>query len=159
MRSENAAPEFEVYRRGSATTPPPADTPLVTIEKQGAIVLNKPAYVALSYAQAIELLYDPAKQVIGLRAVPMTQAGAFWVVQRRGGAAFGPQRLIEEWAIYTAAFLEQHGIAPAKRQQFATGMTADILTISLRPEPARRIAVTPRAAHLPAPPRLPRTRR
>lgn len=123
----------------------PADVPLVWIDKQGAIILNKSAYVSLSYAEAIELRYDSAKQTLGLRAVPMTQAGAFWVVQRRDGTAFGAQRYVEEWAIYAAAFLERHRIAPRKGRQFTTGMTADILTINLQGEPARRGAQSPAA--------------
>ena len=120
----------------------PDDAPLVTITKRGAIILNRPAYVALSYAQGIELLYDAQRRVLGLRAVPMTQAGAYWVVQRRDGAAFGPQRHIEAWAIHAAAFLERFGIAPATRGTFPTAMSADILTVHLRPKRARHIPAT-----------------
>ncbi len=76
IEPEDVRPEFEVYCRERVTAPA-ADVSLVTIDKQGAIILNAAAFVALSYAKAVELLYDPAKQVIGMRTVPMTQAGAF----------------------------------------------------------------------------------
>lgn len=58
--------EFEIFRRDLAGS---RIEPLVTIQRRGMISLNAAAYQALGSPVAVELLFNAAKRVVGLRAV------------------------------------------------------------------------------------------
>jgi hypothetical protein len=59
-------PSFQVFdKRGS----PVAKEATVTLLKGGPIALNRPAVEALGEPPAIELLFDPDEQIIGIRGV------------------------------------------------------------------------------------------
>jgi len=59
-------PQFEVFRKRMA---PLVKQPYVTIQHRGTMSFNKAAHHALGSPEAIELLFDPNEQIIGVRAV------------------------------------------------------------------------------------------
>lgn len=66
--------DFEVFSRDLA---PLNSQPLVTVQKRGAISLNRAAHVALRSAVAVELLFDREQRIIGLRPVAPRAAHAY----------------------------------------------------------------------------------
>ena len=78
-------PNFESFHKGLV---PRRSTPFVTLQKRGAISLNRAAHEALGEPKAVELLYDRSAQIIGLRPVDVTAENAYAV--RPATTAAGP---------------------------------------------------------------------
>lgn len=57
---------FETFKRQRV---PLSHTPEVTIQRKGIISINRPAYEALGEPEAVELLYDRERRLVGLRKV------------------------------------------------------------------------------------------
>jgi hypothetical protein len=57
---------FEVFKKRGT---PVIKEPTVTVQKNGSIALNRPAYGALGEPTAIELLFDREERIIGMRGV------------------------------------------------------------------------------------------
>jgi hypothetical protein len=81
-------PDFEVFTRRMI---PLVKQPTVMLQKRGTMSFNKAAHVAMGSPEAVELLYDRAQKVIGIRPVapelehayPMRpQAKGRWAVHR-----------------------------------------------------------------------------
>ena len=78
-------PNFESFHKGLV---PQRSQPLVTLQKRGAISLNRAAYQALGEPKAVELLYDRDASIIGLRPADITIENAYAV--RPATTAAGP---------------------------------------------------------------------
>jgi hypothetical protein len=67
-------PNFESF---SKRLVPTKATPLVTIQKRGAMSLNRAAYHAIESPKAVELLYDRVHSIIGLRPIEIDADNAY----------------------------------------------------------------------------------
>lgn len=65
---------FEVFQKSSA---PLARVPSVTIQKRGLISMNRSAHALIGSPDAVELLYDPERKLIGLRPSVETDPNAY----------------------------------------------------------------------------------
>lgn len=65
---------FEVYQKGSA---PVATVPSVTIQKRGLISLNRAAHAMIGSPNAVELLWDPDRRVVGIRPADENNPNAY----------------------------------------------------------------------------------
>ncbi len=59
-------PPFERFSRDMLTL---KNDPQLTIHRRGTISLNKSAYLALGSPDSVELLYDSAEHIVGLRPI------------------------------------------------------------------------------------------
>lgn len=78
---------FEVYQKGSAPLP---TVPTVTVQKRGLISLNRAAHGLIGDAEAVELLWDPERRVIGLRPATLANQNAYPVRVQNVGSNKGP---------------------------------------------------------------------
>lgn len=78
---------FEVYAKGSA---PIATVPSLTIQKRGLISVNRAAFALLDQPEAVELMWDKDRQVIGLRSVPIDSTNAYPVRPQASNSTKGP---------------------------------------------------------------------
>lgn len=65
---------FEVFEKGSA---PRSNVPTVTIQRRGLISLNQPAHALIGSPDAVELLWDADRRIIGLRPTASTSPNAY----------------------------------------------------------------------------------
>ena len=78
---------FEVYEKGSA---PVATVPSVTIQKRGLISINRAAYALMKEPEAVELMWDRERKLVGLRPVPIEAANAYPVRPQSADSQRGP---------------------------------------------------------------------
>jgi hypothetical protein len=73
--------------------------PAITIQKKGAISLNRAAYAALGSPEAAELLFDPEERQVGIRKAdpsaahampvrPLGERGSSWLISGRSFAIY-----------------------------------------------------------------------
>lgn len=65
---------FEVFKKSSAPVP---SVPSVTIQKRGLISLNRAAFELIRTPEAVELLWDAERQVIGMRPTTLENPDAY----------------------------------------------------------------------------------
>lgn len=65
---------FEVFEKKSA---PLAKVPSVTIQRRGLISLNRAAYALIDNPEAVVLLWDQERRVIGLKPAPIEDQNAY----------------------------------------------------------------------------------
>jgi hypothetical protein len=65
---------FEVFKKSSAPVP---SVPSVTIQKRGLISLNRAAYELIHTPEAVELLWDAERRVIGMRPATLENPDAY----------------------------------------------------------------------------------
>jgi hypothetical protein len=78
---------FVVYEKGSA---PVATVPAVTVQKKGLIALNRAAYALIGDPEAVELLWDADRKVIGLRPSEVTNPNAYPARPQSANPTKGP---------------------------------------------------------------------
>jgi hypothetical protein len=78
---------FVVYEKGSA---PVATVPAVTVQKGGLIALNRAAYALIGDPEAVELLWDADRKVIGLRPSELTNPNAYPARPQSANSTKGP---------------------------------------------------------------------
>src|SRR5690242_18790924 len=78
---------FEVFQKNSAPIP---TVPAATIQKRGLISLNRAAYDLLDRPQAVELLWDAERRVIGLRPAAVDNTNAYPVRAQSNSPDRGP---------------------------------------------------------------------
>jgi hypothetical protein len=114
---------FERYDRRSA---PIRTSPSVAIQRRGPMSLNLAAYEILGKPEAVELLFDRERQLIGLRNVSPQEPYAFPVrPQGRKG------RRPSNYVISTQAFTKHYGIDTSVARRFPVEMHDDILAVEL----------------------------
>jgi hypothetical protein len=122
--------------------------PQLTIQTRGTLTLNAAAYAALGEPRAVELLYDRAQRVLGLRPVPPDVAHAM-AVRSPSTTAGGP------YVVSAMAFLRHYGIDTSEARRWIVHIEDGIARIDLASAPQR----VGKSAHPPAPSRRPRPRR
>lgn len=71
--------------------------PYITLHKRGTISLNRSAYLALDSADAVELLYDRERSIVGLRPIDARAENSYHV-RSTSRSSDGP------WVISAMAF-------------------------------------------------------
>jgi hypothetical protein len=96
----------------------------VTIQKRGTISMNRAAYVALDSPDTVELLYDLADRVVGLRAVDHLVEHAYPV---RSVGADGSSYLIAG-----TAFTKYYGIDTEVSRRWPAELQDGVLCVDLK---------------------------
>jgi hypothetical protein len=78
---------FEVFKKGSAPVP---KVPAVTVQRRGLISLNRAAYDLIGAPEAVELLWDAERSLIGIRATELTNPNAYPARQQTAKSGRGP---------------------------------------------------------------------
>ncbi|NJC15644.1 hypothetical protein F4558_005470 [Micromonospora profundi] len=115
---------FQVFTRRMV---PLVKQPAVTIQKRGNMSVNRAAFVALGEPQAVELLYDPAENIVGFRAVPTDTEHAY-PMRPQGQKEDGP------YIVAGMAFTKYYGIDTTISRRWPATMQDDVLCIDLKQE-------------------------
>jgi hypothetical protein len=78
---------FKVFEKGSA---PIQTVPSVTIQKRGLISMNRAAHALLHEAEAVELMWDADRKVIGLNPTDPGNVNAYPVRPQVADSTKGP---------------------------------------------------------------------
>jgi hypothetical protein len=113
-----------------------SDQPTATITMPGYISLNRAAHIALGEPVAVELLFDRAEHIMGLRPVPVETPHAF-PVRPQGGKRGGPV------IVSAQAFTRHYGIRQAVSRRWSAYVDDGVLCIDLKQ--AGRVVTSNRA--------------
>lgn len=105
---------------------PLANDPTVTIQKRGNISLNKAAQVALGEPAAVELLYDSAAKIVGMRGVDASVQHAYPLRPQKEG--IGP------YIVAGMAFTRYYDIDTTEARRWTAVVEDGILCINLNDE-------------------------
>lgn len=112
---------FEIFTKRMV---PLKRAPSITIQKRGAISINKSAYLALGEPDAVELMYDRAEHRVGLRAVSAALEHAY-PVRQSGAGDNGP------FVISAVAFTHFYDIDTSRSLRWEAQLIDDVLYINL----------------------------
>ncbi|PLC10771.1 hypothetical protein AUQ48_17135 [Kocuria flava] len=115
---------FEVFDKRMT---PLAKAPSVTIQKRGVISLNKAAHNLVDNAETVELLYDPDRKVMALRATDDSSPHAYAV---RSGSKRGPGQAI----VSATAFTAHYGIDTTTTRRWKPFVEDGMLCVDLTTE-------------------------
>ncbi|PZS13022.1 MAG: hypothetical protein DLM57_17740 [Pseudonocardiales bacterium] len=110
-------PNFETFSRQLL---PLKSDPYVTLLKRGTIALNRSAFAALDEPDAVELLYDRERDIVGLRPIDPKADHANYV-RRSSPSPSGP------WLISAMAFTKFYDIDTSVSRRWAAHLDAGIL--------------------------------
>lgn len=110
-------PNFESFSR--RMVPLKAD-PHVTIQKRGTISLNRSAFAALDSPDAVELLYDRERSIVGLRPIDPKAENAYHV-RRSAPSPSGP------WVVSAMAFTKFYDIDTSLSMRWPAYLDDDVL--------------------------------
>lgn len=120
---------FEVFQKSSA---PLAKVPSVTIQRRGLISLNRSAWALIDNTEFVELLYDPAARVIGLRPALATSPNAYPVRPQASNSTKGPVLIAGQM------FTKYYGIDTEQAVRYLDPKVEDgILCVDLKAEGQR----------------------
>lgn len=111
---------FEVFDKRTAKS---SKVAYVTIQRRGLVSLNEAAFQGLHGAEAVELLYNRAERVIGLRAVDPKAPHAFPV--RRQGVG-------HNYLVAGQAFSTYYGIDTTTARRYLAQFRNGMLLIDLK---------------------------
>lgn len=114
-------PNFESFSRRML---PLKVEPFVTIQKRGTISLNRSAFAALGAPDAVELLYDRQRGIVGLRAIDPRAENAYQV-RRTSSSASGP------WVISAMAFTKFYDIDTSCSRRWVAFLDDGVLCADL----------------------------
>ena len=118
-------PQFETFTKHLIRL---QHEPQVTIQRRGALSLNRPAYLALGSPDAVELLYDADARIVGLRAVDSGVEHAYAVRPATSGAN-------GRCAISAMAFTKFYGIDTSRSLRWPAYLDDGVLCVDLTGEP------------------------
>ena len=126
---------WEEFSRKSA---PIGAKPYVTLQRRGAISINRAAYEVLGKPVAVKLLYDRSDHMVGLRPTEPGVEGSYPVRTQASS----------NWLIAGTAFTAHYGIDTSVARRYEAEMIDDVLAVDLKRE---GVEVTgPRAKQLAA---------
>ncbi|UQX89410.1 hypothetical protein M6D93_05240 [Jatrophihabitans telluris] len=125
---------FEIFTKRMV---PLKRAPCITIQKRGAISINKSAFLALGEPDAVELMYDRAEHRVGLRAADPRLDHAY-PVRQSGGGDNGP------FVISAVAFTHFYDIDTSQSLRWEALLIDDVLYIDLD---SKATPVTSNRAH------------
>jgi hypothetical protein len=111
---------FEVFDKRSAAA---TRSPMVTIQRGGSFSLNEAAKELVGSPEAVELLYDREKKLIGFRPVAPTSPRAF-PVRPQGKNA-------KTYMVAGKAFSNHYGLDTARARRYAVEMSDGVLVLDL----------------------------
>jgi hypothetical protein len=114
---------FEVFDKRTVLAPA---EPLVTIQKRGFISLNHAAFRALGEPKAVELLYDQAKKVVGLRTAGPGIPTAYPVRPNTKGTSY---------IVSGMAFTKHYGIDTTVARRWPAQMKSSVLCVDIGKRP------------------------
>jgi hypothetical protein len=112
-------PPFEVFMR--RVSPVPRDAAL-TIYPGGVFSINRAACTALGEPEAVELLFDRAEQLIGLRGVAARVPHAYPLRTQSSSSSV---------LVSGRAFTRHYGISTDVARRYPARMVADVLAVDL----------------------------
>lgn len=112
-------PNFETFKKGAS---PREKRSFVTLQRTGPVSLNLAAYEALGRPEAIELLFDPAERIVGLRPSGRDNRNAY-PVRPVGRATF---------VVAGRAFMKYYGIEVKQGRRFPARILDGVLAFELR---------------------------
>jgi hypothetical protein len=118
-RGEPEMPNFETFDRSVL---PFAGEPHVTIQRRGTLTLNAAAWAALGSPAAVELLYDAAAGLLGLRPAASDLPHVAFV-RRSTRSAAGP------WVVSAMAFVHHYGIDTSSARRWAARLVDGVLCV------------------------------
>lgn len=121
---------FTVYQKGSA---PVATVPTLTIQKRGLLSVNRAAYEMMGQPDAVELLWDADRRVIGLRGAPVDGPNSYPVRAQSANSSKGP--LLIAGSLFTR-YIE---LDTTEAKRWVPEMEGDVLCVDLN-KPHQRAA-------------------
>ncbi|WP_454853910.1 hypothetical protein [Promicromonospora soli] len=128
---------FEVFEKTSA---PLAKVPTVTIQTRGLISLNRSAHALLDKAEAVELLWDAERKMVGLRTADVSSPNAYPVRPQNQKSQTGPL------LIAGSAFTKYYGIDTTVARRWVPSLDDGILCIDLQQDGQRVVSNRSRAS-------------
>jgi hypothetical protein len=116
-------PDFEVFKRNRS---PAIKPPAVTVLHRGQLSMNEAAFTELGSPKAVELLYSPAEQLVGIRAADPAEPHAYVPRTAAKNKGHGP------YIVSGAAFFSHYGIIMDKTVRFDVTVNDGILIIDLK---------------------------
>lgn len=113
-------PNFEVFKK---RTPPPPAQATITIQGRGILSLNRTAYDLLGHPKAVELLFDPAERIMGLRAVDV--AGEDSYPLRSAG------KTDTTFLVSAVAFTKYYDLPRDSSRRYEAYMDGDVLCVNM----------------------------
>jgi hypothetical protein len=98
--------------------------PTVTLQKRGTLSFNKAAHVAMGSPEAVELLYDRTRKIIGIRPVAPEVEHAY-PMRSQGNKDDGP------YIVSGAAFTKYYGINTDEARRWSVVIDDGVLLIDL----------------------------
>lgn len=123
---------MEVFQRRNLR---PSNQPTATITMRGCILLNRAAHTAMGSPDAVELLYDRAERIVGLRPAAQSLLHAFPVRS---------QRSTDTVIISAHGFLRNYSIDNSTSLRRSAWMDDGVLCVDIK-EPGR-VVTSNRAA-------------
>lgn len=114
---------FEVFKKSSAPIP---TVPSVTIQKRGLMSLNRAAYELIDAPEAVELLWDADRQVIGMRATALQNPDAYPARPQNLKSSRGP--ILVAGSLFTRYI----GLDTSSAKRWVPQLEGDILVIDLK---------------------------
>lgn len=113
---------FEVFEKSSA---PISTVPAATIQKRGLISLNRSAYQMLGSPEAVELLWDAERKIIGFRPAPLENPNAYPVRPQSTKSDKGPVLIAGN------LFTRYIGLDTSEARRWVPALENNILCIDL----------------------------
>ncbi|MGI8868349.1 MAG: hypothetical protein ACR2F6_05730 [Mycobacteriales bacterium] len=101
--------------------------PHVPIQKRGTISLNRSAFAAIGSPDAVELLYDRERGIVGLRPIDVKADNAYHV-RRTSASASGP------WVISAMGFTRFYDIDTSVSLRWAAYLENEVLCADISKE-------------------------
>jgi hypothetical protein len=115
---------FEVFDRQVAEQD--AATPKISIQRSGSLSINRAAYRDLGEPEAVELLYDRERSLMGLRYANPAERTAYTVRMNTKGSTY---------LISAAAFLKHYGIDSSKARRWVATRQDKVLCVDISKRP------------------------
>lgn len=127
---------FEVFQKSSA---PLTKIPTVTVQARGLISINRSAASLIETPEAVELLWDPARRVIGLRGSSISNPNAYPLRSQSATSDKGPL------LVAGSAFTKFYGIDTSEARRYVPTLEDGVLCVNLS-EPGQRVVSNRRRA-------------
>jgi len=113
---------FEVFEKKSA---PLAKVPNVTIQRRGLLSLNRAAYALLNDPEAVLLMWDADRKIIGLKAASIEEPNAYPARPQSAKTGKGPIM------VAGTLFTQYYKIDTTESRRWIPSLEGDILCIDL----------------------------
>lgn len=114
---------FEVFTPQAAAESGPA---FVSVQKQGIIAFNRAAFAALGEPEAVELLFDRDRSLVGLRAAEESVPHALRVRTSSAGGTY---------VVSAARFVKHYDIPNDVGRRWAAQTEGDVLFVDISQPP------------------------